>query len=454
MRNRPTAVLAVMCAGMFLVLLDVTVVNVALPSIAVGTDAAATQWIIDAYAVAIAALLLTGGTVGDRIGHRRVVMAGLAVFGAASAACGLAPSIGVLIAARAVQGVGAALLLPGSVAVITDAFPGRAAQARALGIWAGVSSLALPAGPVLGGVLVSTGGWRWVFLVNLPVVAAALVAVPRLVAPGPRHPDRRGDAPGAGLAALALGALVFSVIDVGHHGLRPLGVASLVVAVVCAAGFVWREQRAGAPMVPLPLLRLPAFAGPNIGAGAMNLVLNGFLFVTTLYLQHVRHLSPLAAGLALVPMAMPLAVLGPVAGRMTARWGPRPPLVLGALIAAAGAASFAWLDPTSDYVVLLPALLGLGIGAGLFTAPAVAAAVAAVPADRSGLAAGVTNTARQTGTALGVAVFGTVAAATAPPDQFVHGLHVLAVAGAVVWLAVAALVAVTTARVRPSSVHR
>jgi DHA2 family methylenomycin A resistance protein-like MFS transporter len=274
------------------------------------------------------------------------------------------------------------------------------------------------------------------------------------VAPGPRHPDRRGDAPGAALAALALGALVFSVIDIGHHGLRPLGVGSLVVAVVCAAGFVWREQRAGAPMVPLPLLRLPAFAGPNIGAGAMNLVLNGFLFVTTLYLQNVRHLSPLAAGLALVPMAMPLAVLGPVAGRMTARWGPRPPLVLGALIAAAGAASFAWLDPTSDYVVLLPALLGLGIGAGLFTAPAVAAAVAAVPADRSGLAAGVTNTARQTGTALGVAVFGTVAVATAPPDQFVHGLHVLAVAGAVVWLAVAALVAVTTARVRPSSVHR
>jgi len=431
-----------MCTGMFLVLLDVTVVNVALPSI--GADSGATQWIVDAYAVAIAGLLLTGGTLGDRVGHRRVVMAGLVVFGAASAACGLAPSTGVLIVARAVQGVGAALLLPGSVAVITDAFPDRAARARALGIWAGVSSLALPAGPVLGGVLVSTGGWRWVFLINLPVVVAALVAVPRLVPPGPRNPERHGDAPGAGLAALALGALVFAVIDAGHHGPRPVAVGSLAVAVACAVGFVWREQRASAPMVPLPLLRRPAFAGPNIAAGAMNLVLNGFLFVTTMFLQQVRHLSPLAAGIALVPMAVPLAVLGPVAGRMTARWGARPPLVLGALIAASGAASFAWLEPTSDYVVLLPALLGLGIGAGLFTAPAVTAAVAAAPADRSGLAAGITNTARQTGTALGVAVFGTVAAATAPPAEFVHGLHVLAVAGAAVWLGVAGLVAVTT----------
>jgi DHA2 family methylenomycin A resistance protein-like MFS transporter len=409
-----------------------------------GTDAAATQWIVDAYAVAIAALLLTGGTLGDRIGHRRVVMAGLAVFGASSAMCGVAPSTEVLIAARVVQGVGAALLLPGSVAVITDAFPDGAPRARALGIWAGVSSLALPAGPLLGGLLVSAGGWRWVFLVNLPVVVAALVAVPRLVPTGPRHPDRRGDTLGAGLAALALGALVFTVIDVGHHGVRPVGVGSLVVAVACAIGFVERERRTSAPMVPLPLLRRPAFAGPNVAAGAMNLVVNGFLFVTTLFLQHVRQLGPLAAGVALLPMFVPLAALSPVAGRVTARWGPRPPLVLGALVAAAGAACYAWLEPGSDYLVLLPALLGLGIGAGLFTAPAVTAAIAAAPADRSGLASGINNTARQTGTALGVAVFGAVAAATAPPAEFVHGLHVLAAAGALAWLAVAGLVAVTT----------
>jgi DHA2 family methylenomycin A resistance protein-like MFS transporter len=222
------AVLAVMCVGMFVVLLDVTVVNVALPSIASGLRAhpGATQWIVDAYAVAIAGLLLAGGTVGDRIGHRRVVLAGLGIFGVASAACGLAAGPGALIAARAAQGVGAALLLPGSLAVITEAFPGRAARARALGIWAGVSSLALPAGPLLGGFLVASGGWRLVFLVNVPVVLAALVVVPRLV----------------------------------------------------------RERHANAPMLPLDLLRRPAFVGPNLAAGAMNFVVNGMLFATTLFL--------------------------------------------------------------------------------------------------------------------------------------------------------------------------
>jgi DHA2 family methylenomycin A resistance protein-like MFS transporter len=243
------AILATMCVGMFLVLLDVTVVNVALPSLAsgLGADPAATQWIVDAYAVAIAGLLLAGGTVGDRIGHRRVVLAGLRVFGLASAACGLATGPGMLIAARAAQGVGAALLLPGSLAVITEAFPDRAARARALGIWAGVSSLALPAGPLLGGFLVASGGWRLVFLVNVPVVVAALVAVPRLVPAGNARAERRGDTPGTVLAAVGLAAAVFTVIDAGEHGLRPLTVAGLVVAVLCVAGFVGRERYASEP---------------------------------------------------------------------------------------------------------------------------------------------------------------------------------------------------------------
>jgi DHA2 family methylenomycin A resistance protein-like MFS transporter len=446
--GRPVAVLTVTCTGMFLVLLDVTVVNVALPSIgtALGTDAAATQWVVDAYAVMIAGFLLAGGTLGDRIGHRQVVLTGLAVFGAASAACGLAPTAGVLIAARAVQGTGAALLLPGSLAVITDAFPDSAGRARALGIWAGVSSLALPAGPLLGGLLVSMGGWRSVFLINLPVVVATLIAVPRLLRPGPRHSGRRGDAAGTGLAALALGTIVFTVIDAGHHGLRPAAVAALVVAVVCTAGFVVRERHATAPIVPLALLRRPSFVGPNVAAGAMNLVFNGFLFVTTLFLQNTQHRSPLAAGTALLPLFLPLALLAPFAGRVTARRGPRPPLVVGALTAAAGAAGFALLEPTSSYPVLLLVLLGLGVGAGLFTAPVVTAAVSAAPADRSGLASGINNTARQTGTALGVALFGAIATSTAPPDQFVHGLHVIAAVGAAIWLGVACIVAGTTSR--------
>lgn len=442
-----------MCVGMFLVLLDVTVVNVALPSIAsaLGADPAATQWIVDAYAVAIAGLLLTGGTVGDRIGHRRVVLAGLGVFGVASAACGMATGPGMLIAARAAQGIGAALLLPGSLAVITEAFPDPAARARALGIWAGVSSLALPAGPLLGGFLVASGGWRLVFLVNVPVVLAALVAVPRLVPAGPARPGRRGDGPGAALAAVGLAAAVFTVIDAGEHGFRPLTVAGLVVALVCVAGFVVRERRADAPMLPPDLLRRPAFVGPNVAAGSMNLVVNGLLFVTTLFLQGVQHRGPVAAGVALLPMFVPLAFLAPVAGRLAARFGPRPPLVVGALVAALGAAGFALVEPDSGYLALLPALAGIGIGAGLFTAPVVTAAMSAVPPERSGLASGINNTARQTGTALGVAVFGAVAGATAVPAAFVHGVHVLAGLGAAGWLAVVVLVARSVRRSSPTS---
>jgi MFS transporter, DHA2 family, methylenomycin A resistance protein len=443
------AVLAVMCVGMFLVLLDVTVVNVALPSIAngLGADPAATQWIVDAYAVSIAGLLLAGGTLGDRIGHRRVVLAGLGIFGAASAACGLAPGPATLIAARAAQGVGAALLLPGSLAVISDAFPDRGARARALGIWAGVSSLALPAGPLLGGFLVASGGWRLVFLVNVPVVLAALVAVPRLVAPGAARPDRKGDTPGTALGAVGLAAAVFTVIEAGEQGIGPVTVVSLLVAVLCVAGFVVRERRAAEPMLPLDLLRRPAFAGPNLAAGAMNLVVNGMLFVTTLFLQGVQHRGPVAAGVALLPMFVPLAFLAPLAGRLTARLGPRPPLIGGALVAAVGAAGYALFEPDSGYLALLPAFLGLGIGAGLFTAPVVAAAMAAVP-DRSGLASGINNTARQTGNAIGIAVFGAVAGGVGAPDAFVHGLHVLAAVGAAIWLAVAVLVARTVTRPR------
>lgn len=451
---RPGWVLAVMCAGMFLVLLDVTVVNIALPSISTGLGAGsgAVQWVVDAYAVVIASLLLGGGTVGDRIGHRRVVLTGLAVFGLASAGCALAPTPAALIAARAMQGLGAALLLPGSLAVITEAYPDRAAQARALGIWAGVSSLALPAGPLLGGALVTAGGWRLVFWINLPVVVLALVAIPRLVPASRGRDDRRPDAPGLAAAALALAALVFGVIDTGHHGLRPGAMAAFVVAAVAATALVAWERRAPTPMLPPDLLRRAAFAGPNGAALLMNLVVNGTLFVTTLYLQQVQHRSALIAGIALLPLFVPLAALAPVTGRLTARFGPRPPMLAGAAVAALGAAALLLVEPARGYGALVPALAGLGVGAGLFTASVVAAAVRAVPAERSGLASGVNNTARQTGTALGVAVFGAVAAIPTDPDGFVAGLHVLALLGAGLWVT-ALLITLATVR-RPIAADR
>ncbi len=451
--DRRALVLAVMCVGMFLVLLDVSIVNVALPTVrrSLEVSPAGLQWVVDAYAVAIASLLLAGGSLGDLLGHRGIVLAGLAAFGVASAGCGLAADPAMLICARSVQGAGAALLLPGSVAVIADAYPEAAERARALGVWAAVSALSLPAGPLLGGLLVSTLGWRAVFLVNLPVVAAALVAIPRLVGAGTRTPGRSLDLAGLVAAALALGALVFAVITAGRTGLSAGVVASGAVAVVAGAGFVAASRRARDPLLPVSLLRVPTFTGANAVALAMNLVGNGTIYLTTLYLQDVQGRDALRAGLMLVPGLLPLAVLSPVTGRITARLGPRPPMVAGLALGAAGETGLLLLHRASPYPLLLPALVGLGVGLGLLTAAVVTAAIAAVPPDRSGLASGVNNTARQAGTALGVAVFGALAGGGDDPGHFVAGLHRAGLLGAALWLAA---IVVTLVAVRPRHAAR
>lgn len=434
--HRPGLVLAVMCVGMFLVLLDVTVVNVALPRIraGLGADVAATQWVVDGYAVVIAGLLLVGGTLGDRIGHGRTVLAGLTVFGLSSAGCGLAPVAGALIAGRVVQGAGAALLLPGSLAVITDAFPLRAEQARALGIWAAVSSLALPAGPLLGGLLVTVASWRAVFWVNIPVILVALVLVPRLVRLGPGPGGRPVDPPGLIAAVVALATLVFAVIEAGRHGANAVVTTAGAVAVLAIVTFWWWSRRAPSPMVPPELWRRPAFSSANVVALLMNLTTNGFLFVTTLYLQDLLRLSPWRAGLCLLPLFVPLAALSPLTGRLAAHYGPRTPIVAGVVVAASGAAMMMLVRVGGSYPALVPSLLAQGTGLGLITAAVVAAAVRSVPPERSGLASGVNNAARQTGTALGVAVFGAVAGGTAPAETFVAGMHRLAVVGVGLWL--------------------
>jgi MFS transporter, DHA2 family, methylenomycin A resistance protein len=434
-------VLLVMCAGMFLVLLDVTVVNVAVPAITAGlrTGTAGVQWVVDAYTVTLASLLLAGGAAGDRVGHRRVVAAGLAIFGAASAACALAPTPGLLVAARAAQGVGAALLLPGSIAAIADAYPDRAAQARALGVWAAVSSLALPAGPLLGGLLVSTVGWRAVFWINPPVVAVCLVGVLAWVrASGPRPGARRLDLVGVVLATLCLAATVYAVI--AASGSVAAALAAAGVAAVSAVGLIWTERRVADPLLPPELFTRPAFRTVTVAALLMNLTSNGLLFLLIRYLQSILGQRPVTAGLMLVPLFAPLALTSPVAGRLTARYGPRPVMLAGAAVAAAGQLCVLLVTPATGYPRLVPALLGVGFGVGLFTAPVVAAAMRTVPAGRSGLASGVNNTARQAGTALGVAIFGAVAGSPAHADHFITALRWLGVAAAIGWVIVAALV--------------
>jgi MFS transporter, DHA2 family, methylenomycin A resistance protein len=365
--------LALLCIGIFLVQLDMTVVNVALPAIRTGLDtsAAAQQWVVSGYMIVLAALLLVCGALGDRIGHRRIVLAGLAVFGGASLVCGTAPNIELLVAARAVQGVGAALLLPGTLAVITDQYVDKAARARAVGIWAGAGALALVAGPTLGGVLVSDLGWRAVFLINLPIIAVALPLAARLV---PRHEAARQ----AARTRLRIGA---------------------------------------------------DFVGANVTAGLMNLVGLGTVLVLTLYLQERLGHNAFRAGLELLPLFVPLAVLGPVSGRITARYGPRLPMSIGLVLGAAGSAALLAVHNTSGYAAVVPVELGLGLGMGILTAAVVNAAVASLPPDRAGFASGVNNTCRQAVGAVGIAVYG----AAVGPDM-VSGLHTLAWVGSGLWV--------------------
>ncbi|MET7485299.1 MFS transporter [Streptomyces sp. NPDC005538] len=430
----PRTVLLVMCAGYFLVLLDVTVVNVALPRIGAGlhTDIGGLQWVVDGYALALAALMLTSGTAGDRYGHKRVVLAGLAVFGAGSLACGLAPDVAVLVAARVVQGIGAALLLPGTLAIISRAFPDDAARARAIGVWAGVGSLALPAGPLLGGALTDWLGWRAIFLINVPVVLFALVRSAAVVQESREARARRLDVPGLLLGGLLLLATTYAFIEGGRGGAdSPPVLIAATVAVLALVALTAAELRRGdEAMLPPALLRRPAFDAANATAGIMNLGTLGTLFVLMLYLQSVQQRSALVAGLAVLPLFAPLAVIAPFGGRITSRIGSRLPATAGLLIAATGLALLTRAQPHSGLPALLPALLLWGIGCGLLTPAVVAAAIATVPADRAGLASAVNNTARQTGGAIGIAVAGAVAGPPQDAGRFLRGFHAVALGSA------------------------
>jgi MFS transporter, DHA2 family, methylenomycin A resistance protein len=423
--QRRTLTLVVMCVGMFLVLLDVTVVNVALPRLRtdLGASVGSLQWIVDGYAVALASLMLPCGDLGDRHGHKRVVLAGLAAFGTGSLAAGLAPGPALLVAGRVVQGAGAAFLLPGTLAVISRAYPDAAERARAIGVWAAISSLALPAGVIAGGALVDGPGWRWAFLVNLPVVAVALPVTARVVRESREPTARAPDFPGAVLAAALLATVTFAIID----GSPAAGVAAVALLVALVAV----ERRHSEPMLPPPLFRRPAFVAANLVAATMNLGTLGTLFVLTLFLQDVQGHSALGAGVAILPAFGLLTVVAPLSGRLVGRIGPRRPMVAGLLIAAAGLALLA-----DDALLAASALWGLGLG--LLTPSVVAAAMGAVQADRAGLAAAVNNTARQAGGAIGIAASGAVAGSPARPG-FVHGFHTVALCAAGLYVAAAAL---------------
>jgi DHA2 family methylenomycin A resistance protein-like MFS transporter len=309
--------------------------------------------------------------------------------------------------------------------------------------------VALPAGPLLGGALITSVGWRSVFLVNVPVVALAFPVAQRIVQESRERSVRTFDLPGLTLGVLFLAVLAFSFIEGGHLGMAdPLALGALLLAAVLVMVFVWLERRRPAPMLPLTLFSRPAFSLANGAAATMNLVTLGLLFVVTLYLQAIQHRSPLEAGAALVPLFAPLSVIAPFAGRITARTGPRLPAVGGFVVSAAGIGLLLTLTIRAPYATLLPALLLWGSGLGLLTPAVVAAAMGSVPSPRAGLASAINNTARQAGGAIGIAALGALAGAPAEPASFMAGLHAAALVGLSLYVAAALASAVAM----PSSV--
>ncbi|MFI7462076.1 MFS transporter [Nonomuraea sp. NPDC049646] len=438
-RSPGTAPLLALCLGYFLVVLDVTVVTVAIPPI--GDDLRAglpvLQWIVDGYTLTFAGLLLTGGGLGDRLGGRRVFLAGLGTFTVASAGCGFAPSAGVLVAFRLAQGVGAALMVPASLSLLRHAYPDSGARARAFGAWGMVAGVAAGAGPVLGGFLVSVAGWRSVFFVNVPFGVLGLVLTRRYVS-APAAADRRAglDVGARTMGALGLGGLTWALIESGEHGWVSLPVlGGLGVSALALLAFVLLERRSRAPMVPPALLRERRFSGPVVVGVLLNLGFYGLLFAVPLYFQRIHGLGALPTGLAMLPMAMMPMFSSPLGGRLAARSGAWVPMAYGLVIGGAGLLGWLVAGTGTGYWALVAPLMLAGFGTGLTMPAATSAVMEAAPAALSGAASAVLNAARQTGSAIGVALAGTFIA----HGGLVSGLHVHAVIGGLGFLVGAAL---------------
>ncbi len=418
-RSRRALVLVATSLAAFTATLDNTVVAVAIRDIQadLGAGVAQLQGIVTAYTVALAALLLTGGTLADVLGRRRVFVSGLAVFAAASAACATADSSTALIAARAVQGVGAALVLPGGLAVLAAAYPEPGPRARAVGLWAATGAAALVAGPIVGGLLVAASGWPAIFWVNVPLCIAVAAVVAFAPAGPPAARDRRLDLPGQALAAVGLAAATYAVVLGGRDGLgRPVVVAT-TVALLSLAAFAAVERRTPHPVLPMALLRQRGFVGATVGAFAASLAVFVLLVFLSLFLQLVQEREALPSALRLLPLTVALVVTAPLAGRLAAARGPRPPVVVGLVLTAIGVGlTGVRLDKGMTDLELLALLALCGVGIGLTTAPVVTASLDAVSRNRSGLAAATVNVARELGGVVAVAGLGALVVARLGSD--------------------------------------
>ena len=431
--------------GFAVVQLDVTIVNVALPQIASRLHAgvAGLQWVVDAYTLSFAALLISAGVAGDRLGSRRAYLAGFVIFTAASVVCGLAPSIGVLIAARALQGAGAALLVPTSLSILNhSAADDPALRARMVGFWTAAGGVSIAAGPVAGGFLLSALGWRSIFLVNIVLCCAAILLVFRFI---PRdaqlNESQRLDPAGQILAIVALTCLVGAVIEGGRLGPgHILVIGGALLGAITSAAFLYVEGRVTAPMLPLSFFRLPGFS-PAVAFGIIvNLTYYGVIFVISLYLQQARGYSPLRTGIAFLPLTATFIISNIICGRLTARKGPRVPMILGSIVGTAGYALLSVFNAGTSLPAMLPAFILIPGGMGLAVPAMTTAILSSVPRERSGTASAVLNTARQAGGAVGVAIFGALLGHAR--NRIVPGLQtsaliscgLLVVAAALAWL--------------------
>ncbi|MGF6507527.1 DHA2 family methylenomycin A resistance protein-like MFS transporter [Paraburkholderia sp. 32] len=422
--------------GFVVVLLDVSVVNVALDALRARftTDVTGLQWVVNAYTLAFASLLLTTGALGDRFGAKRIFTAGFAVFTVASIACGIAYSLPILVAARVVQGMGAALLVPNSLAMLRQAFPDTEQRSRAVGWWGAAGGIALAAGPVLGGLLVTHVGWRSIFLINLPIGIAGVSLTLRHAATAARAHSRSIDLAGQVATILALVALTVCLTEAARFGWHhPLVYGALLFSVVATLAFLWLESRRTEPMLPLALFRTTTFSAASAAGVIVNFAYYGLIFVFSLFFQIEQQLSAQWTGLAFLPMTVVLMAVNILAGRLLNRVGAKKLMIAGMLIAASGYLLLLPARIDGSYWMLVVPMLIAASGIALMVPTMTNVTLSSVDASRSGIASGVLNSARQIGGMLGVAVFGFFVRDTRP-NAFMQGMHLSIMTAAVLLL--------------------
>ncbi len=449
--------LAAVSFALFMIMLDNTVVNVALPAIQrdLGISVSELEWVVTGYALSFAVLILTGGKLADMYGRRRVFLIGLAMFTLASFFCGLAGGANVLIAARVLQGVGAAFMMPATLSIIMATFAPKE-RGTALGIWVGVSAMALAIGPLIGGLITETLGWNWIFYINVPIGLAGLVAGRVIIRESKdTSAEQRLDLPGLITSGISLFALVYALTEANSRGwTSPLILGLFALSAVTGAAFILLELHQRLPLFDLRLFRNPTFAGANTVALLVSLAMFGVFFFISLFLQNVLGYSAVRAGASFLPMTLLIIVVAPLAGRASDRIGSRWLMTGGMTLVGCALLVFAQISPHSSYLSLLPGMVFGGIGMASTMTPMTAAALSSVPVDKAGVGSGILNTFRQVGGSLGIATLGALLAhgantsaadGASPVDAFMDGLHLAYYVAAVIAFA-AALVAFLTIR--------